>query len=224
LKTLLPGKWIVSCVINYIGQLLNEKHPNIAYLFTDYFSMAEDFTQKNNYISRHITNPNLQAVIWPLHFPGHWTLALIILGSKKIYFFDSMPDNVRFVKFKSFVEQLSFLNGFEVSQKHIWKQDDSHSCGIAVISKMIDFSSSLDVEKCTINSQNKFEKRKEILDLILHDSEFTTLFFENEHYEDRRTYFINRQNPASTVDLSKESEDSNESENSSTKKKLPSQR
>jgi Ulp1 family protease len=140
IKTIFPTKWIISHVINYIGQYLCEKYPqDFGFIFTGVFKPFFDNNPKNENFIKEIISSATRGVFIPLHFPFHWALGYIDIISKCIYYFDSISSISRFNQFKSFVQSYSTLKDYSIinNQINMWQQNDSNSCGVAVISNMI---------------------------------------------------------------------------------------
>ena len=149
--------WLTGTVMNHILSIILQSNScgNIVLLPDYFYSQLSQVRQGYNFanVSEFITrkfveNPSLlySDIIFPVHIPGHWILAILASQDKTIYLIDSMKGtHVEIVRniIRWYHDMSSFLDITLSFNSNDWNvktgvmnsplQTDNHSCGVFAI-------------------------------------------------------------------------------------------
>uniref|UniRef100_A0A915DPX4 Ubiquitin-like protease family profile domain-containing protein n=1 Tax=Ditylenchus dipsaci TaxID=166011 RepID=A0A915DPX4_9BILA len=85
-----PGQCLNDVIINYYLQLVAEKTAEISLLYTQFADKGPSTVLK---WTKDVDLFSFDVLLLPIHFPGHWTLAMVLNKRKRIDYYDSMGGN-----------------------------------------------------------------------------------------------------------------------------------
>lgn len=159
LHCLKDGGWLTDDIINYYIELLRENSSGYGYSTSDYYFFQTYFyiklrDQEGNFCFENVENWNknidfcsFKKLFVPMHVNGnHWALAVIDIGSKKIFYVDSLASQKTFKGMEVLImwwsrvsQQMNKADAFDKFDLVTLKcpqQDNGDDCGIFLLTFM----------------------------------------------------------------------------------------